>query len=102
MRNEEIEELTHVVVETGELVPAPTRIEQFGEHSAPVWEFGPGDFCPQTGEIVPEGGYSTVMCCSDVRPVPKRGGGLVRWLAGRKFRWFQRRMAESKYLESGL
>lgn len=94
----ENEELTHVVLETGELVPRPTRIEQFGEHSAPIWEYGPGDFCPQTGEIVPEGGYSTVMCCSGVRPLPKRGGRFFRWLAGRKFRRFERQMDKSQNL----
>lgn len=97
-----IEKLTHVCAESGELVPEPTRYERFGDHVAPIWEFGPGDVCPQTGEVVPEGGYSTVMCCSDVRPIPKVGGGIVRWLAARKFQWWQRRMAESTYLAAGL
>ncbi|KKM77233.1 hypothetical protein LCGC14_1372090 [marine sediment metagenome] len=79
----------HIVMETGEQVPAPDRYERFGDHYAPIWEFGPGEICPQTGEVIPEGGFATVMCCGDVRPV-------------KQLTWWERRKAARLYAEAGL
>ncbi len=79
----------HIVMETGEQVPAPDRYERFGNHYAALWEFGPGEIFPQTGEIVLAGDTATIMCCGDVRP--------VRQLTRR-----ERRKAARLYAEAGL
>ncbi len=84
-------ENTHVVMETGEPVPAPDRYERFGDHYAPVWEIPCGEICPMTGEVVDNahGIPATIMCCGDVQPI-------------KKLSWWQRRKAERKYAEACL
>lgn len=84
-------ENTHIVMETGEPVPAPDRYERFENHYAPVWEIPCGEVDPMTGIVVDNvyGIPVTIVCSGDVRPI-------------KKLNWWQRRRAERKYAEAGL
>ena len=59
-----------IVPETGEVIPKP---QQYTEYGAPLWEFGPGDVFPMTGDVLKEGEYASISCFSPAlqRP-PKR------------------------------
>ena len=65
-----------IVPETGEVIPKP---QQYTEYGAPLWEFGPGDVFPMTGEVLGEGEHASIACFSPTLQRPPA-----------KLTWFQR------------